>query len=234
MGQGGRSRSRGATAACRRIRSADPGAGLAALGAGQAPTRFRVAFIMLASQATALNDNQKRDFEGMVDSYADGFHTGTRQLASFDYILNATQPLPIGSACDMPAQCDPSAPLCQGTGMGGAAICTKTCGSEQDCPANWHCHSDQRCYKEAELAGTDAALAMSMGAPPCARVTWKVKRDQPGCALADSGERTSSLGRVHAEPSMRLTSRTRPCCSVSRVAPSRTRQVLWQERSRAP
>ncbi|MFO0727141.1 MAG: hypothetical protein U1E65_25390 [Myxococcota bacterium] len=152
--------------------------------AGQSPTRFRVAFIMLASQATALSDNQKQEFETMVDSYAEGFHTGTRQLASFDYILNATQPLPIGSACDMPAQCDPSAPLCQGTGMGGAAICTKACTSaQQDCPTDWCCGlgadmNDNVCQPAGQCAvpppdagPPDTGTAPDAGADPDASST---------------------------------------------------------------
>ena len=107
--------------------------------AGQAPNRFRVAFLILASRATALTAGQKVEFERMVDGYAEGFHTGTRQLASFDYVLDATPKLPIGSECGAPDQCDPSAPICEGTAAGGPSICTKVCNTPASCPNGWCC-----------------------------------------------------------------------------------------------
>ncbi|MCK6552112.1 hypothetical protein L6R52_40150, partial [Myxococcota bacterium] len=110
--------------------------------AGQAPTSFKVVFVMLAGRTSGLSEPQRVQFEQMVDDYALGFSQGTGGRATLDYELVATPKLPIGGACQMLEECDQLEssvclvipPVAPGSGM-----CTRACSSAASCPDGWCC-----------------------------------------------------------------------------------------------
>lgn len=108
--------------------------------AGRAPTRWRVVFVMLASQDDPLSAAQKTQFETMVDMYAEGFRTGTRGLGSLDYELVPSVPLlPIGELCEMATQCAAEAPICTRPALGNDNVCTRACANASGCPSGYCC-----------------------------------------------------------------------------------------------
>ena len=110
--------------------------------AGQAPNRWRVAFVVLAGQRNGFDENDKFEFEQKVDMYAEGFKDGTRGLGTLDYILMGDPPkASIGDACASVEACDPAqATLCAVPGVGStASICTRPCANRGECPSSWCC-----------------------------------------------------------------------------------------------
>lgn len=106
---------------------------------GDAPTKFRVVFIMLASRARKLTETQKVNFENMVDDYAEGFAMGSDRRGELDYLLIPKTPLggPCAehSDCTMGDSCLKIPPADPNVGM-----CTHACtlgGSE--CPSGFCC-----------------------------------------------------------------------------------------------
>ncbi len=108
--------------------------------AGAAPTRWRVVFAMLGGRNNGLNENQRVQFERMVDLYAEGFSIGTRGLGSLDYELVAQPPrLPIGELCQMATQCADEAPICTRPAIGNDNVCTRACTNATGCPSGYCC-----------------------------------------------------------------------------------------------
>lgn len=106
---------------------------------GEAPTRFRSVFVMLAGKTSGLSEAQKKQFEGQVDEYAVGFHQGTSNRAELDYILMIPK-APMGGDCASADDCDAlQAGLCVERGAGTPGVCTRVCDSRAACPASWCC-----------------------------------------------------------------------------------------------
>jgi hypothetical protein len=144
--------------------------------AGQAPTRWRVAFVVLAGQRNGFDENEKFEFEEKVDMYADGFHDGTRGLGTLDYTLMGEPPkASIGDACASSDECDAAqATLCAVPGAGSTqAICTKPCANRGECPSAWCCGLGQDtslgniCLPNGQCAEPpDAGIEPDGGAAP--------------------------------------------------------------------
>ncbi|MCC7384956.1 MAG: hypothetical protein IT384_24135 [Deltaproteobacteria bacterium] len=148
--------------------------------AGQAPTEWRVVFVMLAGRNNTLSETSKVAFENMVDGYMTGFHTGTRNLGTLDGILMSGPPkLPIGGLCSNAEECNPlEATLCTVPSGGGSTFCTRGCSSPASCPTGWCCGPDgQGVTSVCQPAGM-CGLAVPDGGVP---------GDDAGTGGADAG-----------------------------------------------
>lgn len=158
--------------------------------AGQAPTRWRVAFVVLAGQRNGFDENDKFEFEGMVDMYAEGFKDGTRGLGELDYTLMGDPPkASIGDACASADECDAAqATLCAVPGVGSTqSICTKPCANRGECPSSWCCG-----LGEDTSLGNICLPNGQCAAPPDAGV-------EPDAGFApDSGAVSADAGEVCA------------------------------------
>ncbi len=130
--------------------------------AGVAPTRWRVAFVMLAGQTGGLSNAQKIEFEGLVDDYATGFKQGTRNLGELDYALMADPKSPIGGPCASIDDCDQlEANVClPSVGSPPVGLCTRPCTSAGSCPADYCCQ---------EFTGSPSTICLptAMCQPEC-------------------------------------------------------------------
>jgi hypothetical protein len=112
---------------------------------GQAPTRWRSVFVMLAGKTSPLSETERLSFEQMVDGYAAGFKEATGNVGELDYAQNATPKMPIGGACTAMSDCDvlqanvclTVPPVPQGSGL-----CTRPCSQVSSCPMDWCCQAD--------------------------------------------------------------------------------------------
>jgi MYXO-CTERM domain-containing protein len=143
--------------------------------AGTAPNQWRVVFLMLAGQNSALNESEKVEFEEMVDGYALGFSQGARGLASLDYLLMADPKSPIGGPCATVDDCDQlQANLClPSVGNPPVGLCTRACSSPSSCPTDY-------CCQEFESGGSPLCLPTAMCTPVCACDLDDAACD-PGC-----------------------------------------------------
>lgn len=113
---------------------------------GEAPTSWRVVFVMLASSQAPLSESQKAQFDRLVEDYADGFHEATLERGTLDYQLTEpVEPLsPVGGACDVIDDCDPQvANFCVPNPFTPTGICTASCGDASACPVDWCCSDVQ-------------------------------------------------------------------------------------------
>lgn len=145
--------------------------------AGQAPTTFKVLFIMLAN-STGLTNSQRVEFERMVDAQARGYNEGTGGRASLIYALQAGPTTPIGGICADISECDPSqSTLCGPYAGGGGLVCSRACRSATGCPSNWCCQPDdngfQICHPRDRCSVTPV---------PDAGVVDTGMSQSPGCA----------------------------------------------------
>jgi len=145
--------------------------GLRIPNVNNSPKRFRVVFAMLASRTNKLSEAQRNEFEGDVDRYATGFHTGTRNLGELDYIL-IDQPtkIAIGQTCPAASECVNEAPLCTRPELGQENICTRGCADVQGCPIGFCC-----------------AMG-SEGASICTPDSMCPRPPPPDAGVADTGE----------------------------------------------
>lgn len=108
---------------------------------GDAPTNFRVVFVMLAGSRSAMTETQKTNFEDMVDDYALGFASGTANRGSLDYVLMETPTQPVGGPCQQHRECEGEGSVCLTippvpTGEG---VCTRFCNNAGECPSDFCC-----------------------------------------------------------------------------------------------
>ncbi|MCB9650185.1 MAG: hypothetical protein H6730_26885 [Deltaproteobacteria bacterium] len=109
---------------------------------GEAPTEWRVAFVMLASSSAPLNESEKAEFDTMVEDYVAGFHEGTRDRGTLNYLLRDPEPpkSPVGGACTEAADCDPEvANFCVADPTALTSFCTASCDTASTCPVDWCC-----------------------------------------------------------------------------------------------
>ena len=130
---------------------------------GEAPTEWRVVFVMLASSAQPFSEADKVEFDGMVEDYATGFHDGTRGVGTLNYRLREPEvPLsPVGGVCVEVADCDPAvANFCVANPFTPTSFCTASCNDTSACPVDWCCAS-------ADGAAVPVCLPAGM-CPTCA------------------------------------------------------------------
>lgn len=158
---------------------------------GEAPTTFRVVFVMLASSNTSMTESERVEFGSMVDGYADAFHEGTQERGTLDYQLREPEVplLPIGGVCDEAAQCDPAqSNFCVPNPFTPAGFCTASCDSASTCPVDWCCSDSQ---------GTQVSVCLPAGLcpaeNPCAcDVTMDVCDE--GCACDEACTTNNNSG----------------------------------------
>ena len=143
--------------------------------AGTAPTKWRVAFLILAGQNSGLTTSQKTQFEGMVDDYALGFKQGARNLGELDYLLMADPKSPIGGPCASVDDCDQlEANFCiPNVGNPPVGLCTRACSTPTSCPNSY-------CCQDFDNGGSTLCLPDAMCQPECACDVTSGSCDQ-GC-----------------------------------------------------
>ncbi len=109
---------------------------------GEAPTTFKVVFVMLGSSSASLSESQRTEFDGFVEEYAAAFNEGTRGVGVLDYRLREPElpMIPIGGTCNDVDECNPAeSNFCLPNPFTPSGICTAACQDESGCPVNWCC-----------------------------------------------------------------------------------------------
>jgi hypothetical protein len=143
---------------------------------GDAPTSFRVMFLMLAGRRNTLDETEKTNFEDMVDDYASGFASGTGNRGSLDYVLLDVPKSPLGGPCAQDRECDGDGSSCLTippvpTGQG---LCTRLCADAAGC-------ADGFCCQPAS-SGANVCLPT----PMCAVIEPPDSGTMPACACDTS------------------------------------------------
>lgn len=153
--------------------------GLRDPAAGVSPTEWKVVFVMLAGQSSPLAEPAKQEFEALVDEYALGFHQGTRNLGTLDYVLMGEPRSPIGGPCESVDDCNQlEANLCfPQVGQPPVGLCTRPCSDAGSCPTGWCCDA---------LGGNGSAVclpdAMCEPEPPVCECDLTMGQCDEGCA----------------------------------------------------
>lgn len=109
---------------------------------GEAPTTFKVVFVMLGSTSASLSENEREEFDDFVVEYAAAFNEGTRGVGTLDYQLRepVLPMIPIGGTCQDVDECDPAqSNFCLPNPFTPSGICTAACQDVSGCPVNWCC-----------------------------------------------------------------------------------------------